>query len=347
MSRAVRESFVRLFEKGLVYRGARLVNWDCVLETAVSDDEIEMVERKDKLYFIQYAIEGQPGRHITVATTRPETMFGDTGIAVNGEDERYRDLVGKGADAVHRPRDPDPRRRDRRGEVRHGRGQDHAGPRPGGLRARRALQAADHHDPLQGRQARRRVRTVHRHDAREGAHASCSSSSRHSARSRSPGPGAQRADLRPLEERDRAARQRAVVREDEAAGRARDRGREVGQAALPPERWQKVYLQWLENVHDWCISRQLWWGHRIPVWYDEDGVPVASRTDLAPGSPHPKTGKPIVRQDEDVLDTWASSWLWPFATLGWPDRRPTSSASIRRNSSRRRATSSTCGSRAW
>jgi valyl-tRNA synthetase len=95
-----------------------------------------------------------------------------------------------------------------------------------------------------------------------------------------------------------------------------------GALKFRPERWTKVYLDWLENVHDWCISRQLWWGHQIPVWYDEDGVPVASREDLAIGSPHPVTKKPIVRQDPDVLDTWASSWLWPFATLGWPDKTP-------------------------
>ncbi|HEX6885936.1 MAG TPA: class I tRNA ligase family protein, partial [Planctomycetota bacterium] len=95
-----------------------------------------------------------------------------------------------------------------------------------------------------------------------------------------------------------------------------------GKLAFRPERWTKVYLDWLENVQDWCISRQLWWGHRIPVFYDEDGVPVATREDLPLGAKHPRTGKPIVRQDEDVLDTWASSWLWPFATLGWPDRTP-------------------------
>jgi len=95
-----------------------------------------------------------------------------------------------------------------------------------------------------------------------------------------------------------------------------------GSLKFRPERWTKVYLDWLENVHDWCISRQLWWGHQIPVWYDEDNVPVASRTDLAIGSMHPVTKKPIVRQDPDVLDTWASSWLWPFATLGWPEKTP-------------------------
>jgi valyl-tRNA synthetase len=95
-----------------------------------------------------------------------------------------------------------------------------------------------------------------------------------------------------------------------------------GELVFRPERWSKVYLDWLENVHDWCISRQLWWGHRIPVWYDEDGTPVASVEELEIGAPHPETGKPIVRQDPDVLDTWASSWLWPFATLGWPAATP-------------------------
>ena len=93
-----------------------------------------------------------------------------------------------------------------------------------------------------------------------------------------------------------------------------------GTLEFRPERWGKVYLHWLENVQDWCISRQLWWGHRIPVWYDEDDVAVASVEELEIGAPHPKTGKPIVRQDPDVLDTWASSWLWPIATLGWPEQ---------------------------
>jgi len=95
---------------------------------------------------------------------------------------------------------------------------------------------------------------------------------------------------------------------------------ETGRLRFHPERWSKTYLSWLENVQDWCISRQLWWGHRIPVWYDEDGTPCASRDDLELGAAHPETGKPLVSQDPDVLDTWASSWLWPFATLGWPEQ---------------------------
>ena len=111
-----------------------------------------------------------------------------------------------------------------------------------------------------------------------------------------------------------------MVREDAAPRRARHRGAPGGTLEFRPERWGKVYLHWLENVQDWCISRQLWWGHRIPVWYDEDDVAVASVEELEIGAPHPKTGKPIVRQDPDVLDTWASSWLWPIATLGWPEQ---------------------------
>ncbi len=323
MSRAVRESFVRLFEKGLVYRGARLVNWDCVLETAVSDDEIEMVERKDKLYFIQYAIEGQPERFLTVATTRPETMFGDTGIAVNGDDERYRDLVGKKALIPFIGR-AIPILADETVEAKFGTG---------------AVKITPGHDPAdyeRGARFKLAIVTILSKDGKLiGDCGPFTGMTREKARTEL---------LKQLEAQGRLEKAQDLVHNVPISDRSKSvieplvseqwfvkmkplaepaiAAAKSGRLRFHPERWQNVYLQWLENVHDWCISRQLWWGHRIPVWYDEDGVPVASRTDLPLGSPHPVTGKPIVRQDEDVMDTWASSWLWPFATLGWPDKTP-------------------------
>lgn len=323
MSRAVRESFVRLWEKGLVYRGARLVNWDCVLETAVSDDEIEYVPRKDKLYQLRYPVKGRAGEFVTVATTRPETMLGDTGVVVHPEDERYLHLHGAtlllpfvereiplvldatvekdfGTGAVkvtpgHDPADYERGKRfglpiinlyDKRGVLN-----ENAGPFQGLTRekAREAVVKA-----LEERELLGKVEDYSHNVAI-------------SDRSKSV--------IEPLVSEQWFVKMEPLARPAIAAVKN-------GSLRMRPERWTKVYLDWLENVQDWCISRQLWWGHQIPVWYDEDGVPVASREDLAIGSPHPTTGKPIQRQDPDVLDTWASSWLWPFATLGWPDITP-------------------------
>ena len=321
MSVGVREAFVRLFDKGLVYRGARLVNWDCKLQTAVSDDEIEYVPQKGRLWELRYPLKDDPGRTVTVATTRPETMLGDTGVAVHPDDERYRDLVGKtlllplvereipvvaddsverefGSGAVKVTPGHDPADYER--GARHGLPvvnilnpdgtlNDHAGAYAGMSReeAREAVLAALEERGLTGE-----IHTIQHNVAT-------------SDRSKTP--------IEPL------VSEQWFVRMEELARPAIEAVKD-GSLTLLPARWTKVYLDWLENVRDWCISRQLWWGHRIPVWYDEDGAQVASRTDLEIGSPHPTTGKPLVRQDDDVLDTWASSWLWPFSTLGWPER---------------------------
>src|SRR5688572_9945467 len=322
MSRAVREAFVRLFEKGLVYRGARLVNWDCVLETAVSDDEVEMATIKGTLYHLRYPLAGGGG-HVTVATTRPETMVGDTGVAVHPEDERYRKMIGKrcvlpfvereipivgdetvdpkfGTGAVKITPGHDPADYERGARFRlpivnvltkNGRMNENAGPFQG----------------LSREEARKRiVAELEQRGLLEKTEA-YTHNVPISDRSKSP--------IEPLVSEQWFVKMRPLAVPAIAAVKN-------GALSFKPERWTKVYLDWLENVQDWCISRQLWWGHRIPVFYDEDGVTVATREDLPIGSPHPKTGKPIVRQDEDVLDTWASSWLWPFATLGWPDKTP-------------------------
>ncbi|MBL8858567.1 MAG: valine--tRNA ligase [Planctomycetes bacterium] len=323
LTTAVRESFVRLWEKGLIYRGARLVNWDCVLETAVSDDEIEYVPRKDKLYEIRYPVKGQAGEFVTVATTRPETMLGDTGVAVNPNDERWKHLIGKSLVLPFIGREI-PVVGDDQVEMDFGTG---------------AVKITPGHDPAdyeRGQRFKLPIINLYEKDGRLNDNGGpFAGLSREKARTEV---------VKKLEELELLGkvedyshnvavsdRSKSVIEpivseqwfvKMEPLAQPAIKAVKDGTLKFRPERWTKVYLDWLENVHDWCISRQLWWGHQIPVWYDADDVPVASRTDLAIGSPHPKTKKPIVRQDPDVLDTWASSWLWPFATLGWPDKTP-------------------------
>ena len=318
MSHAVRVSFVRLWEQGLVYRGARLVNWDCKLQTAVSDDEIEYVTRKGQLWHLRYPLADGSG-HLTVATTRPETMLGDTGVAVHPEDPRYKDWVGKTLMLPLVDREI-PIVADDTVDAEFGTG---------------AVKLTPGHDPADYERGARaglpiiivldkdgsinenggRFAGMSREKAREAVVASMDElgllekvedythNVTISDRSKTP--------IEPLVSEQWFVAMEKLAEPAIAAAKS-------GKLKFKPARWEKVYLDWLENVRDWCISRQLWWGHRIPVWYDEDEVGVASVDELQIGDPHPKTGKPIVRQDDDVLDTWASSWLWPFATLGWP-----------------------------
>ena len=321
LSRAVRTAFANLWEQGLIYRGARLVNWDCVLQTAVSDDEIEYVQRKGKLWHLKYPLTDDPSQHITVATTRPETMLGDTGVAVHPDDDRYKSLVGKtvklpfvdreipivaddsvdpeyGSGAVKTTPGHDP--------ADYERGQRHNLPIINLLNKDGSFN--EEGGPFAGK-AREVVRKELVAQLDElgllGEVEDITHNVSTSDRSKSP--------IEPL------VSEQWFVKMEPLAEPAIEALKE-GTLNFRPERWGKVYLHWLENVQDWCISRQLWWGHRIPVWYDEDDVAIASVDELEIGAPHPKTGKPIVRQDPDVLDTWASSWLWPIATLGWPDQ---------------------------
>ena len=323
LSEAVRESFVRLWEQGLIYRGARLVNWDCVLQTAISDDEIEFATRKGHLWHLKYPVKQRPGTFVTVATTRPETMLGDTGVAVHPADERYRDLVGEtlvlplvdreipivaddtvdpefgsGAVKVTPGHDPNDYERGRRHDLpvvnileQDGSLNENAGPFAGLPRGKARQAVCDALEELGLLAGLEEIE----HNV--------------------PLSDRSKTVIEPLISEQWFVKMEPLARPAIAAV-------QDGSLKFQPERWTKVYLDWLQNVRDWCISRQLWWGHRIPVWYDADGVGVASRTDLEIGAPHPKTGKPIVRQDDDVLDTWASSWLWPLATLGWPQSTP-------------------------
>jgi valyl-tRNA synthetase len=320
LSLAVRTAFVELWERELIYRGARLVNWDCVLQTAVSDDEIEYVQKKGKLWHLKYPLVEKPGEFLVVATTRPETMLGDTGVAVHPDDERYKALVGTkvklpfvdreipivaddsvdpeyGSGAVKITPGHDP--------ADYERGQRHSLPIISLLNKDGSLN--EHGGPFAGK-SREVVRKELVAQLDEmgllGEVEDITHNVSTSDRSKSP--------IEPLISEQWFVKMQPLA--EPAIGALKK-----GDLQFRPERWGKVYLHWLENVQDWCISRQLWWGHRIPVWYDEDDVGVASIETLEIGAPHPKTGKPIVRQDPDVLDTWASSWLWPLATLGWPN----------------------------
>lgn len=321
LSHAVRVAFVDLWKRGLIYRGSRLINWDCVLQTAISDDEIEYQKRKGNLWYLKYPLTAKPGEFIVVATTRPETMLGDTGVAVHPEDERYKDLVGTtcrlpfldreipivaddevnaeyGTGAVkitpgHDPADYERGKRHQLPEInileKDGKLNAEGGPFAGLPREEARKQVVAQLDEMGLLEKVEKIE----HNVSV------------SDRSKSP--------VEPMISEQWFVKMKPLA---EPAIEAVHKG----WLQFRPERWSKVYLHWLENVHDWCISRQLWWGHRIPVWYDADDVPVASIEDLREGDAHPETGKPIVRQDPDVLDTWASSWLWPIATLGWPDK---------------------------
>ena len=320
LSAAVRRTFVSLFDEGLVYRGARIVNWDCALETAVSDDEIEYEDRRGKLWHIRYPRADGKG-FVVVATTRPETMLGDTGVAVHPGDERYRGVVGTKVLLPLLDREI-PVVADESVEMAFGTG---------------AVKVTPGHDPADYERGKRHGLPIvivldgkGRITKEGGPYAGLS---REQARDRIVKDLEERGLLEKVEDHAlRVAvsdRSKSVIEplvseqwfvDMERLAAPAIAAVKDGTLSFRPERWTKVYLDWLENVRDWCISRQLWWGHRIPVWYDGDGVPAALLEDPAPGALHPKTGKPLVRQDEDVLDTWASSWLWPMSTLGWPDR---------------------------
>jgi valyl-tRNA synthetase len=324
ISHAVRVAFVDLWKRELIYRGSRLVNWDCVLQTAISDDEIEYQKRKGKLWYMRYPLMAKPGEFIVVATTRPETMLGDTGVAVHPDDERYKDLVGTKAKLPFLDREIIIVA-DESVDAEYGTG---------------AVKITPGHDPADYERGQRHnlgiINILEKDGKLNKEGGPFAGLSREDARKKIVAELDEMGLLEKVEDiehnvsiSDRSkspvepiVSEQWFVKMKPLAKPAINALKE-GTLKFRPERWGKVYLHWLENVHDWCISRQLWWGHQLPVWYDEDETPVASIEDLNIGDAHPTTGKPIVRRDEDVLDTWASSWLWPLATLGWPDKTST------------------------
>jgi valyl-tRNA synthetase len=319
LSRAVREFFVRCYDEGLIYRGERLINWCPKDQTALSDLEVDKETQKGKLWYLQYPVKGSE-RRVTVATTRPETMLGDTAVAVNPDDERYRDLIGATILLPLANREI-PIVADDAVDPSFGTG---------------AVKVTPAHDPADYEIGERhnlpQVVVIDQHARMtEAAGAEFAGLDRYEAREKV----VQKFEELGLLEKvvdyegaiSRCERCRTVIeplislqwfcKQRELARKGLELIREKHEPHFVPQvPWEKVYRDWLENLHDWTLSRQLWWGHRIPAWYDEEGnVYVARSEDEA----RAKSGKDNLTQDPDVLDTWFSSALWPISTLGWPD----------------------------
>ncbi len=342
LSAAVREVFVTLYKQGLIYRDRRLVNWDPKLQTAISDLEVESREVKGSLWHLRYPVEGEPGRFLVVATTRPETMLGDTAVAVHPEDERFRDLVGKRvilplvgrAIPVVADEYSDPEK---------------------GSGAVKITPAHDFNDFNVGKRHGLEMPSVLDAEARiflgeiEAALRAV--------------PGVADPDfVRSLAGQDRFVARKAILAKLEELGLIEkiephthqvphgDRGGvpleprltiqwyadaatlakpaieavETGKTTFVPKQWENTFFAWLRDIQPWCISRQLWWGHQIPAWYGPDGTVFVEKTEAgAVAAARAHYGKEVaLKRDEDVLDTWFSSALWPFSTLGWPEKTP-------------------------
>ena len=322
LSRAVTEVFVRLHEEGLIYRGKRLVNWDPVLHTAVSDLEVVAEEENGHLWHIRYPITGTKD-FLVVATTRPETMLGDTAVAVHPEDERYKHLIGKQVELPLTGRTI-PVIADEYVDKEFGSG------------CVKITPAHDFNDYEVGKRHQLPLINILSPDARISlAGSPYHDLDRYDARKKIV------ADLETaglLEKTEphklmvpRGDRTHAVleplltdqwyVKVGPLAAEA-IKAVEDGRIKFVPENWTKTYYEWMRNIQDWCISRQIWWGHRIPAWYDENGTTYVGRSEADVRQKH-KLGAGIsLKQDEDVLDTWFSSALWPFSTLGWPEKTP-------------------------
>jgi len=334
-SKAVLTVFTELFKRGYIYRGKRMVNWCPVSLTALSDEEVIMKPSSSTLYHVRYELVDQPGRFIEVKTTRPETIPGDVALAVHPDDPRYADVIGK---KVWRPlnRAQIPIVADKAVDKEFGSGALKITPAHDKVDfevgQRHKLPAIDvlHADGTLNELAGPELAGLDRFAGRKKSAEllkACGALLGEETYANNVG-YSERADV-PIEPRLTWQWWLRYPKIEEAKAAVRD-----GHIKFHPERWSKVYLHWLENIQDWCISRQLWWGHRIPVWYrkgiDREKLTEADLND--PTKVHVSLEGPADKdnweQEEDVLDTWASSWLWPFATMGWPEADKQKAAGI-------------------
>ena len=322
LSAAVRHVFVELYRQGLIYRAKRLINWDPKLQTAISDVEVENISLDGKMYYFRYPLESGNGDSITIATSRPETVFGDVAIAVHPEDERYQNLIGKYA---HHPLT------DQRIPII---GDLHADPEKF-TGAVKITPAHDFNDHEVGRRHNLPLINILDHNAclNENVPKPYQGLERFKARQKV---------IEEMQAKDFFEKEESLViptPHGEKSGviiepwlmdqwyvdavtlaKPALKAVETGETKFVPQYWENTYFEWLRNIQPWCISRQLWWGHRIPVWYGPDGKAfVALNEDDALQEATCHYNKEVtLTQDEDVLDTWFSSALWPFSTLGWP-----------------------------
>jgi valyl-tRNA synthetase len=326
LSRAVRKVFVELYKEGLIYRDKRLVNWDPKLHTAISDLEVAQRETKGKLWTIRYPIEGAEGEFIPIATTRPETLLGDTAIAVHPEDKRYRHRVGQRAvlplvgRSIPIVADPysDPEKGT--GAVKITPAHDFNDFEVGRRHGLETINIFDENAALNDN-VPEGYRGLDRFEAREKVVAELQSlglvESIEDYLHTIPHGDRSGVTIEPwLTDQWFVDAKTLAAPAIEAV--------ETGRMAFVPRHWENTYFEWMRNIQPWCISRQIWWGHQIPAWYGPDGtVFVEATEEAAQAAAHAHYGTSVaLRRDEDVLDTWFSSALWPFSTLGWPDETP-------------------------
>ncbi len=320
LSKAVQKQFIDLYEEGLIYRGKRLVNWDPVLQTALSDLEVESVEEDGFLWHLKYPRTDGKG-HVIVATTRPETMLGDTAIAVHPDDERYKDLVGNTIELPLTGRQI-PVIADDYVDMEFGTG------------CVKITPAHDFNDAEMGKHHGLDIINVLTDDAKinDDMPEKYIGMDRFEARKQIVKDFEELGLLEKIEPHKlmvpRGDRSHTIVepyrtdqwyvKVDSMAKKALDVVKD-GEVKFVPENWDKTYYQWMENIEDWCISRQLWWGHRVPAWYDENGKIYVAENEQKVREKYKLAADFKLTQDEDVFDTWFSSNLWPFSTLGWPE----------------------------
>ena len=324
LSKAVLEVFVRLYQDGLVYRGKRLVNWDPVLKTSISDLEVESTEEKGHIWHLRYPLTGQPGEYLVIATTRPETLLGDSAVAVHPEDERYKHMVGKEIALPLTDRNI-PIITDFYVDPEFGTG------------CVKITPAHDFNDYEVGKRHNLPVINILNDDAtlNDAVPARFRGLDRYAARSQVV------AELEALGLVERIEDHMMAVPRGERSGVVIEpymsdqwyikiqpladpaiKVVEDGDIEFVPKNLENTYYAWMHNIQDWCVSRQQWWGHRIPAWYDADGKVYVGRSEAEVRADHNLSDTVSLAQDDDVLDTWFSSALWTFSTLGWPEDTP-------------------------